>query len=286
MAQLPPPGAPARAVERFCVSRSSQTVRQRISLGSMLCMMLGAASLLVACASATPEQPAAPQPSPSPSATVLLATLVPTPTPTPAMTPTATLSIDLEGITLLEETFSSAAGWTTGESASGATTLMDGRLVVAVRQRLTSRLVVSPAEPAGGVLVEAEVEAQVCSPGDEYGLAFRVAPDQSYYRFTVGCDGSARLTRVLPDRSLALVALEPGRAIVPGTEGANRLAVLASGSSIRCFANGQEVITLRDPVLTFGRTGVVVRAGRGGQTTVAFDFFRVLSLSPTATPAR
>jgi len=248
-------------------------------------VLLAAAALLAACSSATPEQPATSRPSPSPSATVLLATLVPTQTPTPAVTPTATLSIDLEGSPLLEETFASAVGWPTGEAASGATTIMDGRLVVAIRQQLTSRLVTSPAEPAGGVFVEAEIEAQVCSPGDEYGLAFRIGPDQSYYRFTVGCDGSARLTRVLPDRSLALVILEPGNAIVPGTEGANRLAVLASGSSIRCFANGQEVITLRDPVLTFGRQGVVVRAGRGGQTTVAFDSFRVLSLSPTATPA-
>jgi hypothetical protein len=242
------------------------------------------AGVLTACAPTESASPAPPRVSPSPAATVVIATLVPSPTPTQAITPTPTLSIDLEGISLLEDSFEEGEGWATGESEDGATTVLDGRLVVAVRQRLTSRLAVSPADPAGDVFVEAEVEAQLCSPGDEYGLAFRIAPDLSYYRFTVGCDGSARLTRVLPDRSMALVVLAPHNAIIPGTEGRNRLAILASGSTLRCFANGQEVITLRDPVLTFGRQGVIVRAGRGGQTTVAFDSFRVVRLSPTPTP--
>ena len=215
MAQLPPPGESHRAVECFCVDRTRRVVRQWNPLG----VLLAAAALLAACSSAAPEQPATSRPSPSPSATVLLATLVPTQTPTPAVTPTATLSIDLEGSPLLEETFASAVGWPTGEAASGATTIMDGRLVVAIRQQLTSRLVTSPAEPAGGVFVEAEIEAQVCSPGDEYGLAFRIGPDQSYYRFTVGCDGSARLTRVLPDRKSGTRYPRTGECHRPGHRG-------------------------------------------------------------------
>jgi hypothetical protein len=269
-------------------SRVQSSIRHR-SAGSpggrqSAATVLVAALALAACATAGTPAPEPPRPSPTSTSAIAIATLVPTATPTPAVTPTPTLPIDVEGTALLEERFDSPGEWETGASADGAATILDSRLVIAVGRRNTSRLVVSPAEPEGDVFVEAVVEAQLCSPGDEYGLAFRIGPDGSYDRFTIGCDGSARFTRVLPDRSVALAVLEPQAAIIPGTEGANRLAVLAAGPTIRCFVNAQEVITLREPLLTFGRQGLIVRAGRSGQTTVAFDSFRVLHLAPTPTP--
>lgn len=230
----------------------------------------------------TPTAPAAP---PSATSTIPFPTVPATDTHTPAPTasPTPDILAGLGDVVFFDD-FSFNHGWPLGESAGGGTSLLDGRLVIAVREPRQFRMAVRARPSLVDFYAEAVVTSTLCGPGDEFGIVFRVNSLAEHYRYTISCEGTARVRRLLVDGSRALVLPESGSAVFPGPLAVNRMALWLSGDRFRFYLNGVEVFQARDAVLSSGRIGFYVRAARQGQSTIAFDDLLVRELAPGASP--
>lgn len=255
----------------------------------MLAVLIGSGALaLDACLSVQPiPSPAPPPAPPSPTPTFVFPTLPPTSTPTPAPSPSPTPDVRAGfGAVLYSGAMAQGPAWTQGEDSNGGTSLVDGRLVLAVRRPNALRYALVPVVAQSDFYLEVTVSADVCTGDDEFGVMFRVNPDAEHYRFTITCAGGVHLVRALQDSGFSLLPVADSHAVIPGTEVSNRLGVWASGSSFRFFVNGLQVFETRDPVLPGGGFGLCARSGKSGQTTVAFSDLEIWSLLPTPTPTR
>lgn len=251
-------------------------------------MAMAFAGLLGGCLSI--ETPVAPTPTPLPptdTPTFVFPTMAPTATLTPA--PTDTPMPDLIaglGLTLFTDDFTRDKGWQLGENDAGAASLLDGRLVIAVRLPKTLRLSLSPLAAVTDFLVKVTARAEVCGPDDDIGLVFRADNSQEHYRFGVDCTGRVSLVRSLQSGSITLLAPTSTSVALPGPLVDNRLAVVAQGGTFTFFVNDIHVASARDNALSVGGLGVFVQSGASAQTTASFSDFIVRSLQSTATPTR
>ena len=190
------------------------------------------------------------------------------------------------GQLLLAEPFHDDSPWRLTQSASGGSSIAGGRLSLTVRQPRTYQLVTRIDASYADFLVEVDVHTELCSPGDEFGLMLRVNGLGEHYRFVIGCDGTARASRVLEEGSRALTWPIPNPAILRSSPARNHLTVLARGDTFRFLVNDVELFAVRDVSLASGGLGFVARAGSGGQVSVAFDDLAVYALKgdPTPTP--
>jgi hypothetical protein len=230
----------------------------------------------------TPPAPAPSTTAATPSPTVLFPTLIPTPTITPVPTgsPTPDLSAGLGG-EFFRDDFSADLGWIPAELAAGGISLSNERLFLSVRQANSLYMAISPADPVTNAFIEVEVRPEICSANDEFGIAFRIAEDFEHYRFTITCQGEARVIGVVEGVERVLLPNSPESAIFPGLFLSNRLGLFIEEDQFRFFINGEEVFSDRDPSLSTGRVGLVVRARQSGQTTASFDNFVIRLLQPT-----
>jgi hypothetical protein len=230
-------------------------------------------------------EPSPTSPPPTASSALAFPTMVPSPTLTPGPTATATPDIHAGlGEFIYRDDFSANAGWEVGPDVRGGTTLIDGRLVISVSTPGAFRYVLGPIPAVGDFFLEVSMRTELCSPRDEFGVMVRVSPAGDHYRFTLTCDGGARVSRVLNGTMSGLVPITITGDAVPGAPADNRIGVWASGSNLRFFVNNLEVFTVHDTGLQAGGVGFIVRSGAAGQVTVAFDDLTLRALLPTPTP--
>lgn len=251
-------------------------------------MLLGVtlvAATLSACVSVEnlPTTTSTPSP-PPPTPTFFFPTLIPTSTSTPPPSPTATPDIisGLNSVLFLDR-FSTPSGWEAPETRVGGVSYLEGRFSLAVNEPHTFYSALSPAPIIQNGYVEVQARALLCSEGDTYGLVFRVSPEGDHYRYTLSCGGEVRVSRISGGEEFVLIPDTPTNAVLSGLLVDNRMAVIMSTDQFRFFLNGVEVFSDEDDVLPAGRSGLIVRARAGGQTTVSFDNFSVRSLKPTPT---
>ncbi|HNT53564.1 MAG TPA: hypothetical protein PKG95_02565 [Anaerolineaceae bacterium] len=118
--------------------------------------------------------------------------------------------------------------------------------------------------------LEATLHTQNCSAADTYGLVFR-APDYyngpGYY-LRLRCSGEYMLTAWTEER-VNLTDWQTHSALLGGSNQTNRIGVLANGSTIALYANGQLLQTVTDSSLSAaGHIGVFISA----VTTPGFTF--------------
>lgn len=248
-----------------------------------------AATLLAGCLAAPAASPTpATSPTPSPPATqIAFPTLIPTRTWTPLAsgTPTRDPLVGL-GRLLFSDTFESPGPWLFTASPTSGAAIDRGRLALAISQAREYHWSVRPEPSAADFYATVDIHAEVCSPGDEFGLIARANTLGEQYRFLIGCDGSARITRFLETGSRALTLRVESPAILPGAPSLNRLAVRVRGLDLVLLVNGQEIVSARDAALARGFFGLIARAGSAGQVSVGFDNLTVYELTdPTATPS-
>ena len=244
------------------------------------------ALLLSSCVSTKPAPTHTPITTlPALTPTVFFPTLVPTPTftPEPIPSPTPDITSGL-GTLIFHDDFSQDQGWIPLHSNLGGSSLYNGRFSLSVRQANAFFTAMSPVKEFTDGYLEVVVQAVLCMDDDEFGLMFRVDPSGGHYRFTLTCQGEARVTRVSEGSETAVIPKTITNALIPGLLVDNRLGVIAEGDRFRFFINGEQVFTARDLGLRWGGLGVIVRSRRGGQTTVSFDNFIVRTLLPTPTP--
>ncbi|MEX0787956.1 MAG: hypothetical protein WD906_09575 [Anaerolineales bacterium] len=259
--------------------RMSSTFRSRIRLWLRA---WPAALLLAACAPASePTTTPVLEVGVTPSATIAFPTFAPTTTltPAPTLSPTPDVLSNL-GPILFADDFSVNRGWPLGEAATGGTSLQNDRLVVAVRESRQFRIADRDEPTLVDFYAEVQMGTELCSLGDEFGILFRMNDLGEHYRYTLSCEGTIRVRRVLLDGSRALVSPEVNPAAFPGAPALNQIGVWALADRFRLFVNGVEILQARDGSLASGHLGFYVRAGRDGQTTVSFDDLLVRAMVP------
>jgi hypothetical protein len=254
--------------------------------------LLSLAGLAAALASCSGQPVAVPTSTPlpataSPTTTVAFPTIIPTATwtPGPTQTPTAGLLPGL-GIQLLHDSMDDASAWELPTTATGAAAITDGRLTLSIRAPRAYQTARRLEPIVGDFFAEIDMVTEVCSAGDELGLTARGGGKGEQYRFLVGCDGSARITRVLEEGSRALTLRVAPPVIHRGAPALNHLSIWLHDLDLKFLINGQEVLSVRDAALQHGTLGIIARAGTGGQVSAAFDDLRVYALTdPRRTPA-
>ena len=178
------------------------------------------------------------------------------------------------------------SAWELPATASGAAAVTDGRLTLSIRTPRAYHTARRLEPLVGDFFAEIDLYTEVCSPGDELGLTARGGGYGEQYRFLIGCDGTARITRILDEGSRALTLRVPSPVIHSGAPALNHLAIWLHGLDLKFLVNGEEILSVRDAALQHGTLGVVARAGTGGQVSAGFDDLRVFSLSDARrTPA-
>jgi hypothetical protein len=91
----------------------------------------------------------------------------------------------------------------------------------------------------GNFYLEALFKVGACSGNDKYGLVFR-APDTSQgYFYGISCEGKFSLTRW--DSMSLLVEWKPALPLKSGPNQTNRVGVMAKGTELTLYINGEQV---------------------------------------------
>jgi hypothetical protein len=240
------------------------------------------------CSCAITPAPITSTPSPRPptiTPTFSFPTLLPTHTftPEPIATATRDLLIGLGDI-IYTDNFHSNQGWELGQTEVGGASIVEERLSLAVRRPGSFFFLQSPVSDLSDFFLEVSVRPELCSENDEFGVMYRVNQLVEHYRFTLTCDGAARVSRVLEGGEVALVPRTETYAVLPGMMVENRIAVSVLDDSFQFYINDEEVFSTRDRILTEGGIALFVRSRRSGQTTVSYDDFILYEMLVSPTP--
>jgi len=238
--------------------------------------------LLAACA---PQAEPAPEITPtstrtaSPTATTdwFPATPTFTPAPTREASPTPNMRPGVEEL-LLDEDFASNEFWDVSRADSSSAVIDNGRLTL--RTELTDGFVMSVRNEVNYRDFYAEITASpsLCEGEDEYGLIVRNNSSGDHYRFTLSCDGRAKVDRVLGGSLSAHELWVENLAIPAVSPSESHLAVWANSSQIRFFVNDALIFSTTDTTIFTGRIGVFIRQDNQGTLSVSFSDLKVWAL--------
>jgi hypothetical protein len=264
--------------------------------GSRLMAWLAAgllAWLLAACGLTTPTllptlTPTHSQPSLTPSLTPVWFPVTATFTPYPTITPAGPTPDPRPGIgtLILEDDFTDPSAWSSQPSENGSAAFGQAELTLIARAKRTYMYSVRTRPQLGNFFAEVTANPVFCRGMDEYGLLVRSVSPANTYRFSVSCDGQARLDRIYEGQAAAVVVWQFNPGIPPGGPSIIRLSVWASGDTLRFFANDTQVLEGKDPKLPAGSLGVFIRSASDETLTVNFSELKVYELAGVSQPPK
>lgn len=195
-------------------------------------------------------------------------THTPFPTPT-AITPTPEQRPGI-GEILLTDNFTSNSGWNSSTSLSGSVSVGGGEITFALSEPKTYLSSIRDQPLFDDYYLEITANPSLCKADDEYGLLLRVSPNHDYYRFSLSCDGRARVDRLVNNEASSPQPWVTSGAIPLGGPSLSVLAVWAVGEEFRFFVNDEYLFTIRDPILTSGGLGLFARSNGDRVVTVNF----------------
>ncbi|HEX2979008.1 MAG TPA: hypothetical protein VHO48_01970 [Anaerolineaceae bacterium] len=230
----------------------------------------------------TPENA---QPTMPPTAAVTpTATLEATPTqePTPTVTAAATIAPSLTppatdpklqlGEPTWRDTMDEGRNWPLDDDDFTSVDVNNGALVMTAVGDLDGwRLSVPTTKDA---YMEASVKTGTCSGTDHYGIIFRV-PNKTKadagYLFGFTCDGQYSLRKWDGKTMSWLVKWTASQNILTGSNQTNRMGIMAVGSQMALYANGNLLTTVQDGSYSEGSFGMFVGSDVTDDFTIYVD---------------
>jgi hypothetical protein len=236
-------------------------------------------------------------PTPIPTGTPTIVWFPPTNTPPPLPTQTVGPTVaPLPGVgaVLFADDFSRAAVWTTATSSAASAVVANDRLVLSINGPGPLTLISLRSEPAvADFYARATVSLSLCQANDTYGMIFRAAAGDSYYRYTISCRGQVRLERARGGSIEVLQDWLPTGDAPLGAPAQVRVGVWAVANEMRFLLNDNLQFTAHDPLLHTGTLGFFIAASGSSPVTAAFSDLSVFSVTyasppptqiPTSTP--
>lgn len=217
--------------------------------------------------------------------------ITPAPLPTTAATSAPRPGATYPPGILFHDDFSSEQaskdkGWVFGTIGDVDAIWSLNKLTLTVKNKNTvgRRIPTLPSRSDFGVEVEAQPED---NPGTKYGIAFRYGETlntRSYYLFAVTVDGKYYLHKLVGGKwsDIDPVSLTPSSFIKPGAS-KNRLGVLAEGTKISLYINGNLVNTITDDSIASGWAGFAVITGDNPLARVAFNRLTIYTVEKAKT---
>jgi hypothetical protein len=218
---------------------------------------------------------------PTPTTVWFPPTQTPTPFPTPDFPPTPEMRPDF-GRAVLLENFDNGDSWTLGRSGSSSVALGKNELTIAIAPSSSRVYAYSVRQEPVLTNFYAEITASpsLCRGNDEYGILVRYNSAVDYYRFSLSCDGQARLDRIFQGQASSPQPWVASGSIARGAPSITRLAVWASGREMRFFANEEHLFTVNDSLLPSGSLGIFARSSENEALTVNFSALEVWEIDP------
>jgi hypothetical protein len=220
-----------------------------------------------------PEPTTTPQPATlTPTSTTIWfpPTTTPTPFPTPVMTPTQDLRPPM-GEIILSDDFSDPEVWALARSPQASAALGVNELTLALHQPGGYLYSLRDEPLLSDFYLEITASPNLCRDADEYGLLLRASPYLELYRFSLSCDGRARVVKYHQSTISPLQPWVMSGAIPPGAPSTSRLAVWAKGREMLFFANGEYLFTVSDRSFASGKLGVFISSAGEDDLTVSFS---------------
>jgi len=219
------------------------------------------------------------------------ATDTPTFFPTQALLSTQDLRSGL-GELLFTDNFDQADLWNTSKGANSSATVIRNQLLLSISGQGPVTMASLRSQPIlADFYAEAIVTLSLCGDKDQFGMLFRAAFGDNYYRFVVSCDGQTRLERMVSGSLVPLNTwLSSGDAPIAAPAEV-KLGVWAAGSDMRFFLNDHLQFTFRDTTLRNGTLGFFIFANGAAPITASFSelsVYPVMNVSPvpSLTPFR
>lgn len=184
------------------------------------------------------------------------------------------------GALLIAEDFSDPKHWTLGRAGGLSAALGKSELTLAISEPRGYLYSLFSETVPSDFYAEITASPSLCKNNDTYGLLVRASPTQEYYRFSISCNGEARLDKFYNYTASSPQLPIPSGAIPPGAPSISRLAVLARGKEISYYANGEYLFTVRDPNLLSGGLGVFARSAGDSAVTVSFSDLQIYAVTP------
>jgi hypothetical protein len=194
---------------------------------------------------------------------------------------TATLSAPLPGgAVMLQDDFSDPTLWNLGQTRATSIALSDHAITLALDQP-GGYLYTLRREPLlDNFQVEVIARTSLCRGEDEYGLLLRFTPSLEFYRFSLSCNGQARLDKYAQGRASSPFPWTPSGAVPPGAPASARLSAWLNGQEMRFYVNDELQFTVNDPALTAGSLGLFIRSAGDTAVTVSFTDLVVRQAAP------
>ncbi len=279
--------------------RGAGQFRMRFWRSALALLSLGCAWLLLgACADVTAPPPAdipPPTASPAPASTItptidwFPATATPTVLPTTMLTalaasPTTPPQLP-SGPLILKDDFSKKTLWATLENESGNVAYGKNELTLAIAQPKASLSSFRDQLVLDNFLLEISVTPSLCQGADQFGILFRVASKQDYYRYLMTCSGQLRLERLRNAEASVVQDWTPVQGIASLPMETYRLGIWASGPDLRFYVNDVFQFGRREPTFPTGGLGVFARSMANTIVTVNFSDLQIYQIkTPTPTP--
>ncbi len=200
-------------------------------------------------------------------------------TATSTIQPTEAIMFEL-GEIIFKDDFSSAEGWTVPQTDRGRISIGNGEINIIINEPKV--LLVGTLHKPDLQDFYAEIQANpiLCTDRDEYGLLFRVAGRDQYYRFSLSCNGEVRLDKIIGESGSILHPWIRSASVPVGAPSISKLAVLAIQDQLHLFINGDYQFTVADPQIRVGSFGVYARSVGESAVTVSFSDLIVREVLP------
>lgn len=200
-------------------------------------------------------------------------------TPTPTVQPTSTTTAGDPAATLGDpdwvDNMEDGDGWATGFSEYSSIEFDDGYLKLTADQDVDGWRLTWPF--LNDFYLEAKVQSPECEGSDHFGIMFRVPANSNAnrgYLFGITCDGRYGLRRWDGQVMYSPIPWTASEAIKEGEDVVNTLGIMADGSTLTFYINGQEVDEVTEGSYLAGSFGVFVGGTNVDDLTVWVDQIR------------
>jgi hypothetical protein len=223
-------------------------------------------------------------PPPSPTIVWFPPSATPTLNPIPTYTATPEMSPGI-GALLLRDNFTDVDVWDTVSSNQASILLQNRQLTLAVEPGVSIASLRRDVT-LGNFYAELTARLGLCRADDAYGLLVRVVGN-SFYRFTLSCNGLITVERIKSGERLTLLEPTASGDVPLGPPGEVEIGLWAVGGEMRLFLNGRFQFSIREPTFPSGVFGVFAQSKGDTPVTIAFSdlvVYDVEYIPPTRTP--
>ena len=233
------------------------------------------------------NQPLTPTSQPSPTLTLAETPTInwfpPTFTSTPFNTPLPATATPAPpppvGSLIYQDDFTHPGLWLTGQFNVGTIAYGNSELSLAISQPRGVLLSTRPEPVLGDFYLEVTAIPSLCLTSDAYGIQFRMASSNSFYRFSVSCNGQVRLERLKDGAGQVLHDWSASAQAFPNATGTYKLGVWAVGSDLRLYIDDILQFSVSDASLSTGGLGLYARSMGDTAVTVSFTNLAVYQAS-------